>query len=168
MREGADRDQVVGEHAVSDPGPGAFETADPAAVPAVAAFEVADPAFASGPPFDGAAERFSVFFGASILRRFAFARDQHILDAHLGELLVDGGFAIAAVGGDGARRASGALFHPRHRWRQLRRIGWVALLHSVIQHNPVIVVDDLGLVLKLDRLTEPTLGDRGGHHRRAG
>lgn len=59
----------------------AFETADPAAVPAVAAFEVADPAFASGPPFDGAAERFSVFFGASILRRFAFARDQHILDA---------------------------------------------------------------------------------------
>lgn len=66
--EGADRDQVVGEHAVSDPGPGAFETADPAAVPAVAAFEVADPAFASGPPFDGAAERFSVFFGASILR----------------------------------------------------------------------------------------------------
>lgn len=79
--EGADLDQFVGEHAVSGPDPGAFETVDPAAVPAVAAFEVADPAFASGPPFDGAAERFSVFFGAPILRGFAFARDHHILDA---------------------------------------------------------------------------------------
>ncbi|REA74699.1 hypothetical protein C3R44_23415, partial [Mycobacterium tuberculosis] len=76
-----------------------FAPAAPAAVPAVAAFAVAAPAFASGPPFAGAAARFSVFFGASLLRRFAFARAPPLLAAPLGALLVAGGFALAAVGG---------------------------------------------------------------------
>ena len=91
---------------MSGPDPGTFGTfgaVDAAAVPAVAAFEVADAAFAAGAPFDGAAERFSVFLGAARLGRSALARDYHVLDTEVGELLVDLGFAVAAVGGDRAR-----------------------------------------------------------------
>ena len=138
------------------------ETVDAGTVPAVAAFEVTDSAFAAGSPFDGAAEGSSMFLSTSGLRRFAFAGDDHVLDAQLGELLVDLGFAVAAVGGDAAWRAPGAFDDPLHRRGQLRRIGRIALLHRVIQHDPVVIVDDLGLLPELDRLTEPALGDRAG------
>ena len=87
---------------MSGPDPGAFEAVDAGTVPAIAAFEITDAAFAAGSPFDGAAEGFSMFFGASGLRRFAFAGDHHVLHAEVGELLVDLGFAVAAVGGDRA------------------------------------------------------------------
>jgi len=63
----------VGEDAVSGPDPGAFGAVDAGAVPAVAAFEVADAPFDAGPPFNGAAEGFSVFLGSPCLRWFAFA-----------------------------------------------------------------------------------------------
>ena len=38
--------------------------------------------------------------------------DLHVLDTEVGELLVDLGFAVAAVGGDRARCTSGALVIP--------------------------------------------------------
>ena len=60
--EGADLDEVVSEHAVSGPDPGAFGAVDAGAVPAVAAFEGADAAFAAGAPLDGSSEGGSVFF----------------------------------------------------------------------------------------------------------
>ena len=82
---------------------------DAGAVPAVSAFEVADAAFAAGAPFDGAAERFSVIFAASRLKGFAFAGDHHVRDAQVGELPVDVGFAVAAVGGNGPWRAPGVV-----------------------------------------------------------
>ena len=63
---------------------------------------------------------------------------------------------------DGARRPPGSLLHPRHGWGQLRRVGRIALLHSMIEHDPVDVVDDLGLVPELDRAPQPALGDRAG------
>ena len=63
---------------------------------AVSVWEGADPAFASGSPFDGSAERFSVFVGAPQLRRFALARDHHVGDTEVGELLIDLGLAVAA------------------------------------------------------------------------
>jgi len=40
-------------------------------------------------------------------------------------------------------------------------VGGVALVHAVVEHDPVDVVDHLGLVAELDRLTEAALGDRG-------
>ena len=59
--QGADLDQVVGEDAVSAPGAGSCQRGQFGAVPSVASLEVVDPAFASGPPFDLGAERFSMF-----------------------------------------------------------------------------------------------------------
>ena len=73
-----------------------MEAVQAGAVPAVSAFKGADPAFASGSPFDGSAERFSVFVGAPRLRRFALARDHHVGDTEVGELLIYLGLALAA------------------------------------------------------------------------
>jgi hypothetical protein len=58
--EGGDLDQVVGQDAVSAPGPGAGDAGEFGAVPSVAAFHVVDPAFGSGSPFDLVAEGSSV------------------------------------------------------------------------------------------------------------
>lgn len=160
--QGTDLGQVVGGHTVSGPDPGALGAVDAGAVPAVSAFEVANSSFAAGSPFDGAAEGFSVFDGASRLRGFAFTRDDHVGDAEVGELAVEGCFAVAAVGGYRARRAPGALGHPFDRRSQLARIGRIAPLHTVIQHDSVVIVDDLALVPELDRLTETPFADRAG------
>ena len=145
---------------MSGPGAGAFGAVDAGAVPAVAVFEVADWAFASGSPFHGAAKRWSMFLGASGLRWSALAGNHHVGDAEVDQLAVDLGFAVAAVGGDGARCAFGPLCHPRYRRGKLRRVGRITLLHSVIQDDAVVVVDDLGVVSELDRPSEPSLGDR--------
>jgi len=42
---------------------------------------------------------------------------------------------------------------------ELGRVGWVALVQGVVEHNPVVVVDDLGFVPELDRLAELALGE---------
>ena len=88
---------------MSGPDPGALDAVDAGAVPTVAS-EIADPAFAAGAPFDGAAERFSVFVGSPRLGRSSCARNRHVLDTEVGELPVDLGLAVAAVGGDDAQR----------------------------------------------------------------
>src|SRR6201997_290348 len=160
--QGSDLDQVVCKDAVSSPDPGAFGGVDAGAVPAVAAFEIADPALTSSSPFDGAAERFSMLFGPPGLRRFAFTRNHYVGDTNVGELLINAGFTVAAVGGDRAWRASGPFLHSLHRGSQLRRVSRIALLDTVIEHDSVVVVDDLGLVPELDRLAESPLGDRAG------
>jgi len=147
---------------VPGPDPGAFGGVDAGAIPAVSAFEVADPAFASGSPFDVAAERFSMLVGPPGLRGFAFAWNHDIVDAEVGELLVNLGLAVAAVGGDGARRAPGALLDSLHSRGQLRCVGGVALLDAVVEHDPVVIVDDLGFVAEFDRPAQPALGDRAG------
>ena len=101
-----------------------------------------------------------MLFGAPRLRGFAFAGDHHVGDTEVTQLLVDLGFAVAAVGGDRARRTPGAFLDPRHRGGQLRGIGRIARFHSVIQNNTVIVVHHLGLVPEFDRFAEASLGDR--------
>ena len=42
------------------------------------------------------------------------------------------------------------------------RVGRVAGLDVVVEHDPVVVVDDLGFVAELDRLPEPAFRDRAG------
>ena len=68
---------------VSDPGSGAFEGVDPAAVPAVAAFRGADSAFTAGAPFDGSSERPAVFDGLPGLGGSDFAGDDDATDAEV-------------------------------------------------------------------------------------
>ncbi len=109
-----------------------------------------------------------MFLSTSGLRRFAFAGDHHVLDAQLGELLVDLGFAVAAVGGDGGWGAPGAFDDPLHRRGQLRRIGQIALLRRVIHADPVVIVDE-GSTSARTRPAFPAGPWRsGGDHRRAG
>ena len=69
-----------------------------------------------------------------------------VAHAQIVQVVLDAFLAVAAVGGDGARRAPGALGDPFHRRRQLRRVGRVAHLDGVVEHDPVVVVGDLGLV----------------------
>jgi hypothetical protein len=65
--------------------------------------------------------------------------DHHVLDAEVGEWLVDFGFAVATVGGDGLWRAPNSFLHPRDRWRQLRGIGRITLLDGAVEHDAIDV-----------------------------
>ena len=103
-----------------------------------------------------------MFLGLSGLARFAFAGDHDGTDAGVVQVVLDALLAIAAVGGDGPRLASGAALDALDRRGQLRGIRWVALFQVVVDDDAVVVVDDLGLVAELDRLTELTFGDRSG------
>jgi hypothetical protein len=78
---------------------------------------------------------------------------QRILDVFL---------AVAAVGGDGARPAAGAADDPLDGRDQLWGVGWVALVHAVVEHDTIVVVEDPTFVAELDRFTEASLGDRPG------
>src|SRR4051795_9155137 len=103
--QGSDLDQVVGQDPVSGLDPGSVEVVEAGAVPPVLPFEGADPGFAAGPPLDGAPERSAVFVGLAGLAGSALARDHHGAHAELVQVVLDAGFAVAAVGGDGARAA---------------------------------------------------------------
>ena len=59
-------------------------------------------------------------------------------------------------------RRPGAADDPPDRGGELRGVGGVAALDGVVEHDAVVVVDDLGLVAELDRPAEPALGDRAG------
>jgi hypothetical protein len=86
-----------------------------------------------------------MFFGASGRRGSTSAGDHNGRHAEVVRLLVNLGFAVAAVGGDRARYA-GAFLNPSHCRDQLRRVGRIALFHRVIQDNAVVVVHHLGLL----------------------
>ena len=92
----------------------------------------------------------------------ALAGDHDSADTEVGQRGVDGGLAVPAVCGHGARRAATALFDPCHGGGQLRCVGRVPGLHVVIEDDPVVVVGDLCLVAELDGFTEPALRDRPG------
>src|SRR4029077_13845188 len=104
-----DLGEVVCQDSVSSPDPGSFGGVDHGAVPSVAAFQVADSAFAAGPPFHVFAERALSFLGLASLAGLALAGNRHVADAEVVEVVVDAGFAVAAIGGHGARLAAGAF-----------------------------------------------------------
>src|SRR4051794_41810306 len=95
---------------MSGPDPGSFGGVDHGAVPAVVAFEVTDPTLAAGSPFHGSSEGWSSFDGLSSLRRSALAGDHDVPDAEVVEVLIDGGFAVSAVGGHRPWLAAGGVF----------------------------------------------------------
>ena len=69
-------------------------------------------------------------------------------------------FAVAAVGGHGARCPSGPFGHPLDGRFEPGGVGGVAGLHVVVEDDAVVVVADLGFGAELDRLAEPALRDR--------
>jgi hypothetical protein len=75
---------------------------------------------------------------------------------------VDGGLAVAAVGGDRAGHPAGAAGDPFHGGRQLRAVRGGAAFDGVVQHDAVVVVGDLGLVSELHRAVDAALADRPG------
>ena len=107
--EGADLDEVVGEHAVAAPGSCAVESVEAGSVEPEVAFGAADPSFASGAPSDhlvgtlgGSRSGGARAFGLPL-------RWQHDV-AHPGgaQVVLDAVFAVAAVGGDRAWCPPGA------------------------------------------------------------
>ncbi|GAA0902297.1 hypothetical protein Vau01_122960 [Virgisporangium aurantiacum] len=58
---------------------------------------------------------------------------------------LDAGFAVAAIGCDGARDAVGALVDAADSRFQLGCVGRVAFFDGVVEDGAVGVVDDLGL-----------------------
>jgi hypothetical protein len=107
-------------------------------------------------------ERGPVFGGLAGLARSAFAGDDDGADPEVVQCIVNAFLPVAAVGGDGTRPTTGALDDPLDGGGQLRGIGWVALVHAVVEDDTVVVVHDLALVTELNRLTEASLGDRPG------
>jgi hypothetical protein len=78
------------------------------------------------------------------------------------EVVIDFLLAVAAVGGDGAGAPAAAADHPLDRGGQLWRVGGVALVQAVIEHDTIVVVDDLALVAELNRFAKSAFGDRPG------
>ena len=104
--QGRDLGQVVGEDAVAAPDGGSVLAVEAGAVLAVAAFEVADPPFAAGPPFDEPVEAAAVLDGLASWRGGGLAGDYDGPYTEFSQVALDGGLAIAAVGGDRARHAA--------------------------------------------------------------
>ena len=96
------------------------------------------------------------------LAGLALAGNDNGLDAEVFQFGVAGGLAVATVGGCLLRDAAEAFADAPDRWGELFGVGRVAGLDVVIEHEPVFVVDDLGLVAELDGLAEPALLDRPG------
>ena len=130
---------------MSGPDPGSFGGVDHGAVPSVAAFEVADPAFAAGSPFHVSA-------GTLVGRSWAC---RALLGLPLRGITTlrtprswrsssTAGFAVAAVGGHGARLPPGPFDDPFDRRREPGRVGRVAGLHVVVEDDAVVVVDRPG------------------------
>src|SRR5690606_13110301 len=151
-----------GEDPVSAPDTGAGQAVQAGACPAVAVFEVADAALTAGAPLDEFAECWSLFVLAAGRAGGAFSGYSDGLYAQLVQVSLDAGFAVAAIGGHGARDFAGALLDPADRGGQLRRVGRVAFLDGVVQDDAVVVVDNLALVAELDRPVDTALGDRSG------
>ncbi len=73
---------------------------------------------------------------------FALARNHYRTDTEFVQVVLHGGFAVAAVSGHGARAPSGAPDDPADSRGELGRVGGVAAFDGVIEHDPVVVVDD--------------------------
>jgi hypothetical protein len=95
------------------PDPGAVDAVHQGPVPAEPMLEVADASLRAGAPFDQPAEPAGVLSGLAGTAGLALARDRDPLHAEGGQLLVDGGLAIAAVCGDRCWDAAGAGRDPR-------------------------------------------------------
>jgi hypothetical protein len=155
-----DLGQVVGVYPLSGPGFRSLEAVHAGAVPAVCALEGADAAFASGSPFDGSAEGSASFQLLSGRAGFPFVGNDDGANTQVGEGVVDGSFAVPAVGGHGAWCATGPVFHPLDCGSQLWCVRGVSGLHIVIENDAVVVVDDLPFVTELGRFPQPALRDR--------
>jgi hypothetical protein len=92
-----------------------------------------------------ASEGSSSFVGLSGLAGFAFAGDDDVSDAEVGQVIVDAGFAVAAVGSHRPRGPLGPFLHPFHGRFQPGRVGRIAGLDVVVEHDVVVVVADLCL-----------------------
>src|SRR5207237_605969 len=89
----------------------------------------------------------------------AFAGDHDGADPELVQRLVDAVLAVAAVSGDRPRAAAGARDDPGDGRRELRCVGWVAGVDGVVEHDTVVVVDDLRFAAELHRHAQAAFAD---------
>ena len=87
-----------------------------------------------------------LFDVAAGLPRLALAGDRDRRDAEFGEVGLDLGVAVAAVGGHRGGDQPEPLGDPFDRGHEQRPVGRVADMHAAVEHDPVDVVGDLGLI----------------------
>lgn len=152
----------MGEDAVSAPDRGSLAAVYEGAVPAVAVLEVADTSFDPGSPLDELSEPGLVFVVSTDLPWLPFSRYGNGFDVELFEFLVYLGLPVAAISGHLPRRPLSTLLDSSDCRGQLRPVCGIAFLDGVVEYEAVLVIDDLGLVTELDRLTHTALDDRVG------
>jgi hypothetical protein len=64
------------------------------------------------------------------------------------QVALEGRLAVAAVGGDRARRAAGAAADPADGGRKLRPVGRGAVFDGAVEDDAVVVVGDLGFLCR--------------------
>src|SRR5207247_482596 len=148
---------VVGKHPVATPALGALDAVQQGASPAEAVLELTDAAFAAGAPLHQPTKAAPSLDRLAGTTGAALAGNGDPGHAKVGQVLVDGGLAVATVGGDRPWRLAGVGDDPRDGGDQQRRVGWVADHDGVVEHDPVGVVGDLGLVAELDRVADAAL-----------
>ena len=149
----------MGQDPLSDPGAGSVDAVDAGSVHAVAAFEGGDAAFGAGAPLDQPPERGLPFDLTPGGGGFGLAGDRDLGDAQAGELVVGAVVSVTAVGDNGpGDLADPTDGEPDGRDEQVG-VGRVAAVDVVVEHEPVGLVRDLGLVAELDGLAEPSLDD---------
>jgi hypothetical protein len=94
--------------------------------------------------------------------RSAVGGEHDVADPGGAEVVFDGGFAVAPVGGDRSGSAAGAGLDALDGGFQHRGVGRVAGLDGVVEDHAVFVVDELGLVAELDGRADRALADRSG------
>jgi len=147
---------------MSGPDLGACGAINPGSIPSVSPFQAADPALAAGSPLHTLAKRRPVFRGLPGFARFALTGNDNVPDPEVVQGLINACLAVATVGSDGPGFASGTGNDTFDGRSQLGRVGRVALMQGVVEHDPVVVVDDLRLVTELDRLAKLALGNGPG------
>ena len=92
----------------------------------------------------------------------ALAGDHHRGDARVTQLFARSWLRCGRRRGDRAHHPTEQGVDAGDRRGQQRRVGRVALVHAVIEHDPPGVVDHLGLVAELHRLPGTAFRDRAG------
>jgi hypothetical protein len=82
--------------------------------------------------------------------------------ATLGQRTVVGGSPEPAVTDHRPRHPTGELRDPLHRWHQLRRVRWVALLQLVVADEPAFLLGHQQGVAELGGALRLALADRAG------
>lgn len=149
--EDGDLDRVVSEDSPPAPHLGSLVAVEEGAPPTEVPFQTGDSGLRAGAPLDQAGEPAASLHGGSRRAGLAFAGDGHHLHSENDQRGIHGSLAITPIGGDRFGRLAETSGDPADGGDEHRDVGRVADHDLMINHDPIRVVDHLGLVAELDR-----------------